>query len=272
MTVAVNSFISVYGPVQSWRFGRSLGVDPIGPISTCSFNCVYCQLGDIQAKTAERQVFVPTEQVARDLEAFAPWDVDVVTFSGNGEPTQARNLGALLAIAREITQRPTVVLTNSTFLGEAAVREALAPANYVAAKLDAVWPERWQGVNRPVAGLDLAGILAGLHAFRQGYRGHLALQTMLLSPWSEEQQADYIACVRDLQPDEIQLNTPTRPRPLAPHPEARGLETERVDFPVQPLKAVSPEHLRAFAEHIQRQTQIPVRCAPVISSAVPLLS
>jgi wyosine [tRNA(Phe)-imidazoG37] synthetase (radical SAM superfamily) len=163
------------------------------------------------------------------------------------------------------------VLTNSTFLGEAAVREALAPANYVAAKLDAVWPERWQGVNRPVAGLDLAGVLAGLQTFRQGYRGHLALQTMLLSPWSSDQQADYIDCVRDLQPDEIQLNTPTRPRPLAPHPEARGLETERVDFPVQPLKAVSPEHLRAFAEQIQRQTQIPVRCAPVLSSPRPLV-
>ncbi|MGK7944070.1 MAG: radical SAM protein, partial [Microcystaceae cyanobacterium] len=40
------NFLTVYGPVTSWRYGRSLGIDPIGSLSTCSFNCVYCQLGE----------------------------------------------------------------------------------------------------------------------------------------------------------------------------------------------------------------------------------
>jgi wyosine [tRNA(Phe)-imidazoG37] synthetase (radical SAM superfamily) len=83
MANATLPFISVYGPVQSWRFGRSLGIDPIGPISTCSFNCVYCQLGEIEVCTAERQIFIPTEQIIQDLQAFAPWEVDVVTLSGS---------------------------------------------------------------------------------------------------------------------------------------------------------------------------------------------
>ncbi|MEK6624776.1 MAG: radical SAM protein, partial [Bdellovibrionota bacterium] len=34
---------TVYGPVKSWRFGQSLGIDPIFHVSTCSFNCIYCQ-------------------------------------------------------------------------------------------------------------------------------------------------------------------------------------------------------------------------------------
>ncbi len=49
MTARQDYFCSVYGPVASWRFGSSLGIDPIGLVSTCSFNCAYCQLGEDQA-------------------------------------------------------------------------------------------------------------------------------------------------------------------------------------------------------------------------------
>jgi len=70
----LSSFVSVYGPVQSWRYGRSLRVDPIGPISTCSFDCVYCQLGEIEHKSRDRQVFISTVQILEDLLTFCPWD------------------------------------------------------------------------------------------------------------------------------------------------------------------------------------------------------
>ena len=69
---------AVYGPVQSWRFGRwrsllehkSLGIDPIGAVSTCSFNCVYCQLGEIQVSSCDRRIFVPTAQIRQELESL----------------------------------------------------------------------------------------------------------------------------------------------------------------------------------------------------------
>ena len=52
----------VYGPVASWRLGRSLGVDIISTKKkTCSFDCVYCQLGRTENKTAERKVYVETD-------------------------------------------------------------------------------------------------------------------------------------------------------------------------------------------------------------------
>ena len=111
MSTKSSAFTSVYGPVSSWRFGRSLGIDPIGPSSTCSFNCVYCQLGEIQNHTALRQVLISTEQILEDLEKFAPWDVDVVTLSGSGEPTLALNLREILAAVKETTGRTTVVFT-----------------------------------------------------------------------------------------------------------------------------------------------------------------
>jgi wyosine [tRNA(Phe)-imidazoG37] synthetase (radical SAM superfamily) len=254
---------SVYGPVPSWRFRRSLGIDPIGPVSTCPFNCAYCQLGEIQRQTLERQVFIPTEQIRRDLQAFAPWDVDVVTLSGSGEPTLALNLAAILSAAREITGRPVAVLTNSTLLGNAGVRQALGQADIVAAKLDAVSDEQLRRINRPVAGLDWAGIWAGLEQFRREWQGKLAIQTMLLSPWPPEDQARYARLMQQLQPDEIQLNTPTRPRPLERQLETRGARGLSRPYPVQILKSVSREVLQEWAGNIEAETGIPVRCVPL---------
>jgi wyosine [tRNA(Phe)-imidazoG37] synthetase (radical SAM superfamily) len=166
MSIQPSKFSSVYGPVPSWRLGRSLGIDPIGAISTCSFNCAYCQLGEIQRHTAQRQVFVPTEQIIQDLQAFKPWDVDAITLSGSGEPTLALNLGEILTGVKEITGRPTVVLTNSTMLKEVEVRQALLGVDVVAAKLDALSSEQLQRVNRPVTGIDWSIIRTGLEHFR----------------------------------------------------------------------------------------------------------
>lgn len=263
MTAQPPSFCSVYGPVPSWRFGRSLGIDPIGPVSTCSFNCAYCQLGEIQRQTLQRQIFMPTQQIRQDLQAFAPWEVDVVTLSGSGEPTLALNLAEILAAVEEIAGRPRVVLTNGTLLGDAAVRQDLAKANIVAAKLDAISDEQLQRVNRPVAGLDWAGIWAGLEQFRRDWPGQLAIQTMVLSPWPPESRAQYASLMRQLQPDEIQLNTPTRPRPLDRQVETRGARGLSRPYEVQVLKPASRQVLQDWARELEEGTGIPVRCVPL---------
>jgi wyosine [tRNA(Phe)-imidazoG37] synthetase (radical SAM superfamily) len=207
-------------------------------------------------------VFVSTEQIAQDLEAFAPWNVDVVTLSGSGEPTLALNLEEILVTIKTLTGRPSVVLTNSTLLRDAIVRKALGFADIVAAKLDAVSSEQLQRIDRPVEGLDLPDILAGLEQFRGEYSGHLAIQTMLLAPWSDDMQAEYIRLMQQLKPEEIQLNTPTRPRPLNRQLETRGARGRSRPYPTQMLKQVTHEVLQAFADQIQAATAIQVRCVP----------
>jgi wyosine [tRNA(Phe)-imidazoG37] synthetase (radical SAM superfamily) len=261
-----DGFSSVYGPVNSWRFGRSLGIDPIGPISTCSFGCVYCQLGTIQQKTDQRRIFLSTEKILRDLSSFAPWNADAVTFSGNGEPTLALNLGELVCEAKEMTNRQTVVLTNSSLLFDAQVRLELAHADVVCAKLDAPSEHLLKLINRPIPGINLCDLLAGLTLFRQTYTGRLAIQTMMIAPWDIADQSEYIHHMRRIQPDEIQLNTPTRPRSLRHQIEARGNHTPQPDYDAIPMKTVSADVLQAFAQRIEHETQIPVRCVPLTSS------
>jgi wyosine [tRNA(Phe)-imidazoG37] synthetase (radical SAM superfamily) len=254
-----STFSSVYGPVQSWRFGRSLGVDPIGSVSTCSFNCVYCQLGAIECQSVDRQVFVSTEQIQQDLQPFAPWEVDIITLSGSGEPTLALNLGEILSLLKSMTRKPVGVLTNGSLLTDPVVRKELAIADRVAVKVDAVVEGQFRRLNRPCTDSDLPQFWSGLQRFRQSYSGKLAIQTMLLSPWSDRDQILYTALMHTLQPDEIQLNTPTRPKPLNHQLEARSNHPPNaLPYLARCLKPVSVEVLKSFADRIQGAVPVPV--------------
>ncbi len=264
MTSTTAPFKSVYGPVDSWRYGRSLGIDPIGPVSTCSFDCVYCQLGEIESHTCDRQIFIPTSQILQDLQPFAPWEVDVITLSGSGEPSLALNLGEIVRSIKELTHRPTGVLTNGSLLNDAMVQAELAIADQVAVKIDAVSIEQFQRINRPACATNLPLILNSMELFRQKYGGHLAIQTMLLSPWSDRDQATYITLMKELRPDEIQLNTPTRPRPLTHQLDARGNAIAKdTSSSLRWLRPVSNRALQEFGDRIHQATGIPVRCPKV---------
>jgi wyosine [tRNA(Phe)-imidazoG37] synthetase (radical SAM superfamily) len=208
----------IYGPVPSWRLGRSLGVDMVSqPEKTCSFNCVYCQLGPTRHHTAQRREFVPVARLVAELEALPPLEVDTVTFSGTGEPTLAGNLGEAIAAVKERLPAPVAVLTNASLLPDPEVRADLARADTVAAKLDAPTEALLQEVNRPVPGITLAGIVAALRLFRQEYRGRLALQVMFIE--ANESAAETLAALaRQIAPDEVQVNTPLRPCPVPPLP------------------------------------------------------
>jgi wyosine [tRNA(Phe)-imidazoG37] synthetase (radical SAM superfamily) len=257
-------FTPVYGPVRSWRYGRSLGIDPIGSTSTCSFNCVYCQLGAIERLQRDRQVFIPTAQIVNDLNRYDLGEVDCLTLSGSGEPTLALNLGEILQNIKKITQKPLIVLTNGTLLHDPNVRRELCLANQVAVKLDALDSERLKRINRPVTGLDLTEILRGIEEFRQQYAGEMAIQTMILTDWDENTCQEYIQFLERLQPLEIQLNTPSRPKPVGRQLDGRGNHSreEVRPYEVQKLKCVSQAILRQLAAKIEGLTAIPVRYAP----------
>ncbi|MBE9195718.1 radical SAM protein [Synechocystis sp. LEGE 06083] len=258
-------FPTVYGPVVSWRYGRSLGIDPIGAISTCSFNCVYCQLGEIEHLSGDRQIFVDTADILVELDKFAPWQVDVVTLSGSGEPTLAKNLGEILQGIKTLTGRPTLVLTNATLLNDAQVREELSLADKVSVKLDGLWPTQLQKINRPIADVSLEGILAGIEAFQKQFTGELSVQTMVLQPWDQAAEHRYLELLSVIKPREVQLNTPTRPKPLQRELEGRGNHTGNPygDRPVTQIKCVDGQTLQNLAQKISGATGIPVRCAPL---------
>ncbi|MDD5532218.1 MAG: hypothetical protein PHC52_05460 [Syntrophales bacterium] len=86
-------FKYVYGPVDSWRLGVSLGIDLLSQdAKVCTFDCSYCQLGRTPAYTTERRLYVSTEEILEEMAGLPEVEEDHITFSGIGEPTLARNL------------------------------------------------------------------------------------------------------------------------------------------------------------------------------------
>jgi len=247
---------TVYGPVNSWRVGRSLGVDLLCVDSVCSFRCVYCQLGRINVHTAERRVYVPTERVLADLSRSDLADADVVTLSGSGEPTLAANLGEAIRGIKRLTRKPVVVLTNSAHLCDAQVRRELSEADSVICKLDAADERTFRRVNRPAAGVTLRSTIEGLRRLRAEYAGRLCIQLMLTT-LNHDRAAEFAALLRTLRPDEVQLNSPRRAVPRVWTPAARGNHSPGEREGVM-LKTISPAEAAEFENHLRRTTGLKI--------------
>ncbi len=250
----------VYGPVHSWRYGSSLGVDLLLPHSVCSFDCVYCQLGAIEVRTTERSVRVPTDKLARDLEASDWRRADVVTFSGSGEPTLAANLGEAIELAIRATGRPVVVLTNAVHLWDPAVRRELSLASEVCCKLDAADAEALLAVNRPVEpSIAFETIVAGIAALRLEFGGRVSIQVMAL-PRTLGTLHRLVPLLSSLRPDEVQLNVPSRPVPRARTIETRG--DHRAFGADRAWRAIGRGELEELRDRIERETSLRVRIPP----------
>ncbi|UCH34958.1 MAG: radical SAM protein [Armatimonadota bacterium] len=216
----------VYGPVPSWRLGRSLGIDLLSRAKTCSFDCIYCQLGPTRQKTVQRSEFVATTRVLEELTPLPSLKIDYVTFSGTGEPTLASNLGEAIVEAGNQIGVPAAVLTNSSLITDPQVRGELALADFVVAKLDAPDEGMFHIINRPADDVRFEAVLDGLRRFRQEYQGRLAIQVMFC-PENRECAGDIAALLSGLKPDEVQINTPLRPCPVTPLPAAELAEVAR---------------------------------------------
>ena len=208
-------FRYVYGPVPSRRLGRSLGVNPI-PFKTCTYNCLYCQLGRTSWLTDSRKDFFPPGKILQEIRqalAIHADEMDYVTFVGEGEPTLCQDLGALIGETKKMTSLPVAVITNGSLLYRNDVREELAQADVVMPSLDAADRETWQKVNRPHGRLDIEEIIEGMIHFRRRFQGQLWMEVMLVGGINdgEESLLAIHQALERITPDRIFVNAPIRP-------------------------------------------------------------
>ena len=202
----------IFGPVPSRRLGRSLGVDLV-PFKTCSYDCIYCQLGRTTNKTIKRKEWVPIDIVTEQLKEKLDSNPDYITLSGSGEPTLYSRLEYLISRIKDITDIPVAVLTNGSLLWLPEVRNALKSADLVVPSLDAGSSQIFQYVNRPHSDITFSKMLDGLVKFRDEYSGKYWLEIFLLAgvttPETEINRLK--TCISSIQPDKVQVNTVTRP-------------------------------------------------------------
>ena len=226
----------LFGPVNSRRLGRSLGIDLFRE-KICNLNCVYCEVGPTTVPANRRGLYSPTREILAEITEFCSDPhrlaaVDVLTVTAKGEPTLHLDLGVILRHIKSLTDKPVAVLTNGTTLADDEVREALQLADIVVPSLDAVRAESFSRVDRPARGLTVEAIINGLRDFSRAYRGRLWLEILLVRDINDA-DADIDALLpvlTTLRLDRIQLNTVVRPpadpgaRPVA---EARLAEIAR---------------------------------------------
>ena len=168
--------------------------------------------------------FIDANKVAHDLdEVLKRLDlntVDVVTFSGTGEPTLNLGLGK---IAKEVKKRvgslPLAILTNSSLFHRRDVRKNLSRFDLIVAKLDAGDDETFRLINRPAdKKIDVETIVDSIKELKKAVKGTVALEVMLLR--SEDGQVTNVDgrplrkllnAILDVKPDQVQLEVPYRP-------------------------------------------------------------
>ena len=206
-----------FGPIPSRRLGRSLGINHIPP-KICTYSCVYCQLGRTPQMQITREAFYHPEEILKKVarkvteasEKAEP--IDYLTFVPDGEPTLDLNLGKEIELLKRLG-RKIAVITNSSLLWSADVREALCQADWVSVKIDAVAQDVWRRLDRPHGTLRLEKILRGIADFSQTFNGELTTETMLIHGVNDTQgELERIAeVVAGLHPQKSYLAIPTRP-------------------------------------------------------------
>jgi wyosine [tRNA(Phe)-imidazoG37] synthetase (radical SAM superfamily) len=220
-----------FGPIPSRRLGQSLGINNIPP-KGCSYSCIYCQVGPTRHPEIQPRAFYPPEEIRRQvtahLDALARRGepVDYLSFVPDGEPTLDSHLGEAIDLLRPLGL-PIAVISNASLTSRPAVRAALAKADWLSLKVDAVDPGIWHRVNRPHPGLNLEEILEGIATLARDFQGTLTTETMLVAgvndgPASLGAVADFLA---GIHPAVVHLLAPIRPpaEPTVRPPDARSL-------------------------------------------------
>ena len=161
----------VFGPCESRRFGKSLGVNPLPAGSRlCNFDCIYCECatGSWPMQWNLQPQFPTAAQIRQGVIAvagkMAPDELDSITIAGNGEPTLSPELDAIVDVIAEARdhdwpQARTVILTNGTMGHKKTVRAAVAKLDQRIVKLDAGTNWMLEQLNRPAMKLSITELL-----------------------------------------------------------------------------------------------------------------
>lgn len=249
---------TVFGPIHSRRLGTSLGVN-LSPSDgkVCSFDCLYCEAG-FNAQGPGRSGLPTREQTATQLRAKLErmkadgQSLDVITFSGNGEPTLNPEFPEILADTMRLRdeffpEAKVSVLSNSTRIDNPKVAEALKKADFNILKLDSAIEPTMRLLDRPTQrDFTVDKVVREL----AGFGDKCIIQTMMLRGEYEGRKVD------NTTEEEVQalMDAYRRIRPA----EVMLYSIDR-STPAEQLEKVPAPELKAIGERIERETGVHVQ-------------
>ncbi|MBI9030567.1 radical SAM protein [bacterium] len=205
----------LFGPVISRRLGISLGVDVV-PYKYCSMNCVYCEVGQTTHLINEPEELVDLPDVIKELNEYIEKNpkLDYITFSGAGEPLLYSKIGDLINyIKAKYPQYKLALITNSSHIHRADIREELLKLDMIMPSLDAVDQDIFEAINRPHEDISIKDIIKNLIEFNQHFPGEMWLEIFFVPGINDSQDelTRMREVIKEITPERVQLNSLDRP-------------------------------------------------------------
>ncbi len=205
----------LFGPIQSRRFGKSLGIDLSPRHKQCNYDCLYCELPSVHT-TDQQTDPLPVEAFEKAIRSqlHRHPDLDVLTLTANGEPTLYPHLNELIDRINAFKGPvQTLILSNGSTIADPAVQEALLKIDTVKLSLDCATPRCFKRLDRAHSGIEIGTIKAGMLTFKARTAHPLIIEILVVSGINDKPAE--IAALNDfllrLRPDRIDLGTIDRP-------------------------------------------------------------
>lgn len=204
---------TIFGPINSRRFGSSLGVDLSPALKQCNFDCLYCELAP--AVTVDKQTsVVSVQKIISELQEHLNDKIDVITITANGEPTLYPHLNELIDEVNKIKNNTqTLILTNSAMLCDAKIFNALLKLDQVKLSLDAISDDIFKKVDRPHSNIIVSEVVKKVQEFSKVYKGKLFIEILFIQGLNDtkEEIAKLNNALLDIKATRIDLGTIDRP-------------------------------------------------------------
>ncbi|MBI4244435.1 MAG: radical SAM protein [Planctomycetes bacterium] len=201
-----------YGPVESRRYGKSLGVNVLPPsVKVCSFNCPYCQLGWTYKKDIKEVKYPDSSEILKELEQRLTSEpqIDSITFSGNGEPTMHPDFLRIVRKTIELRNRYkpaaiTTVLTDGVHIESEGILEALELIDNPMVKLDAGTEKMFKVVNIPMVEITLRTVVDNILKLKKRKIQTMFVKGRIDNTVDEEVNA-WLELLKEIQPQEVHI-------------------------------------------------------------------
>ena len=205
----------IFGPINSRRFGKSLGIDLSPTKKQCNFDCLYCELEP--AETIDKyEDIISVEQIMIALRQSLKThqDIDVITITANGEPTLYPYLQELMIELNKIKgDIKTLILSNGSSINNPKVQDALILFDKVKLSLDCATSKCLKRLDRAYSNITIENIREGMFKFRKRYNNPLIIEVLIVKTINDKREE--IKALNNfllkLNPTRIDIGTIDRP-------------------------------------------------------------
>ncbi|EAJ0302091.1 radical SAM protein [Campylobacter coli] len=205
----------LFGPINSRRFGRSLGIDLSPSKKQCNFDCVYCEL-EAQKPQEKQDEIVSVEEIILEVQGALEKNVpfDFLTLTANGEPSLYPHLDELISSLRKIAKdKKLLILSNGTVVLDQDKFNTLLKLDVVKFSLDSAISKTFYRIDRALKNINLEKMIEKMAEFKTQFKGDLVMEILVVKDLNDNEE-EFIAlnqALAKIAPLRVDLSTIDRP-------------------------------------------------------------